>query len=353
VTEEEASAGRARATFEAVRLHLYDERRALYTTRRLLWWHDFEALWPFAGGWSALGTLLSLGDEDDVLTGQLADARRGLAGYHRQHEHALTGQGPVGFESMVVPPSGPGGDVYYDDNAWVALALLQEHRLRGGDELVVLAQRIFEWIVTGWSEEPRWSHPGGIRWKEPASNRSRNTCSNGPTAEVAAVLYQLTGDRQLLEWAQRIYEWVSTTLRRDDLLYADRIDPDGTIHQDVWSYNQGTMLGAGVLLHQATDEQHYLDDASATADAALTRFTPETLSLQLEAFDAVFLRNLLMLAQVRPDPAYGRLAREYGELMWQEHRDRRGLFAGPGDPLNHSAPMIEVYALAAGAPGHP
>jgi hypothetical protein len=52
--------------------------------------------------------------------------------------------------------------------------------------------------------------------------------------------------------------------------------------------------------------------------------------------------------------AFRRLALDYGELMWSTRRDhRRKLFPGPGDALNHNAPMIEVYAIAAGAAGHP
>jgi hypothetical protein len=44
----------------------------------------------------------------------------------------------------------------------------------------------------------------------------------------------------------------------------------------------------------------------------------------------------------------------YGDEMWVHHRDRRtGFFDWSESPLNATAPMLEIYALTAGAPPHP
>ena len=45
----------------------------------------------------------------------------------------------------------------------------------------------------------------------------------------------------------------------------------------LWSYNQGSMIGAGVLLYQVTHDAAYLYQARQTAKAALAYFTPERL----------------------------------------------------------------------------
>ncbi len=352
VPEVATAAHRAERSFAAIRGgHLYSSRHHLYGSRR--WWlrRSYETLWPFADAWSATTTLASLRSERAMAA--LPELLVALAAYHRD-EAALRAAGPVGFESCVVPPLGGGGDVYYDDNAWLGLALVRHHDLTGDEGALALAERIFSFVTSGWSTEASWSRPGGVRWKQPASNVSRNTCSNGPVAELAALVYRRSGSVEALEWAVRIYDWVRSALLSDDGLYLDRITPDGRCDPTTWTYNQGTMIGAGVLLHQITGEAAYLEHASDTARASLAHFGLPELVRNDAAFNAVFFRNLLLLDGVSPDPARLRLARSYGDHLWEEWRDpRTGLFRGGGSPLNNSAPMVEVYALLAGATPHP
>ena len=285
---------------------------------------------------------------------------RGLGAYHRHRRSALAGQHPVGFESFAVFPHGRGGDVYYDDNAWLGLALCRHHELTASDGAAALSRRLFDFIVTGWSSDETWSHPGGIRWMVPATCVTRNTCSNAPVAELAAQIARRDDDEEALKWSQRIYAWVDQTLRCPDGLYLDRIDPDGTLHREIYSYNQGTMIGAGVLLHRLTGDSDYLSRAESTATAAMNRFSVHELLKQGAAFNAVFFRNLFLLGDVRPNDEYRSLARQYAEQMWTERRDpKSGVFSGgtpsntTGPFLNNTAPMMEIHALLAGSPAHP
>ncbi len=340
---------RALATYEATNRHLLDATRALYGTRRARAARRYEALWPFAGAWSATVTLASL-EPSVAARHPPAATLAALTAYHHVGQEALLGLGPLCFESKVVPPLGPGGDVYYDDNAWVALAALHQHRLDHHLDTLTLATRILQFLASGWSTARGWAHPGGLRWKVAPSSRARTTCSNAPAAQVALGVHEATGAEAPLEFARRAYRWTNEALRRQDDLFADRIDPDGTVHHELWSYNQGTMIGCGVALARLTGERHYLEEATATARAALARFTPEVLASQLEAFNAVLVRNALLL-EGELAAAFHALAADYGDLLWAR-RDRKGLFRGDGDPLNHTAPMIEVYALCAGAAGH-
>jgi predicted alpha-1,6-mannanase (GH76 family) len=253
---------------------------------------------------------------------------------------------------MVTPPLGGGGDRYYDDNAWIGLALVRHHELTEEPKLLLLARRVFSFVVSGWTDEETWASPGGIRWKEPKSNRSRNTCVNGSASELAARLFEKTGESTYLEWATRIYHWTREALSDSEGLYDDQVAPNGSRTRTIWSYNQGSMIGAGVLLHKHTGEPTYLGHARGTAATYIEqRGTPELMT-QDPAFNAVFFRNLFLLDPEQSDDRFHSMAADYGSFMWDHMRLRNGLFVGNGSALNNAAAMMQLYALLAGAEPH-
>lgn len=340
---------RAGALLEAVtsRRNL-DAGRGLFQRRTSPLRRGYVHLWPFACAWSAIETAADLADGVGSRASEVAGAlASGIAAYGRD--------GTDGYESSVTPPLGPGGDVFYDDNAWVALTLLERHRRLHDAAALAAAQRLVAFCCAGWSMEPAWAVPGGIRWKVRAASRSRNTCANAPVAQAAALVQAHTGDAHALEWAVRIYEWVRAALLGPDDLYFDRITPEGVRVPDYWTYNQGTMIGAGVLLAEATGEGRYLAEATRTADAALARFDLETLLRSNgPAFNAIFFRNLFLLDRRVADPRIKALASDYGDSTWDRRPERRAGRVGEGTgALNATAPLIEVYALLAGASPHP
>ena len=344
---------RATATLAAIgAARLRSRTHHLFGTRRwLLSRRVYETLWPFAAAWSALCTLGSLPGQREAI--RLLDTMViGLRAYSRE-PGIIDAEGDAGFESVVTAPLGRGGERYYDDHAWLGLALVRHHELTGDPVLLRLAARVFSFVVSGWSADAAWEVPGGIRWKEPSTNRSRNTCSNGPAAALAAKLFERTGDRPYLDWATRIYDWTRRALQGVDALYVDRIAPDGARNPTIWSYNQGSMIGSGVLLGRQTGESSYVDQAAETAAAYVGRTTVPDLVVQDPAFNAVFFRNLLVLDRERPDPRYRALASAFGTYTWEFGRTRGGLFAGNGSPLNNAAAMLQIYALLAGAEPHP
>jgi Glycosyl hydrolase family 76 len=346
---------RATTTLAAIRApRFYDRGHNLFGTRGRRWGlfgRDYEDLWPFTGAWSALCTLGSLPGQKDAL--DLAGAMvNGLRCYSKESE-ILERTGEAGFEAVVRPPLGSGGDRFYDDNAWLGLALVRHHELTGNPELLRLAQRVFSFLTSGWSTDATWQFRGGIRWKESTGNRSRNACANGPIGELAARLHQKSGDTIYLDWSVRIYEWAQEALRGADGLYVDRIAPDGARTPTIWSYNQGSMIGAGVLLARETDDPSFLEHAVETAGAYVDSRDVAELMTQDPAFNAVLFRNLLVLDRVRPDDRYRSLAAQYSSAMWESKRSRHGLFDGNGSPLNNTAAMLQIDALVAGAQPHP
>ncbi len=352
--DDDRALARSIAIFSSIRKRSrYDRKRGLFGSRRVLLRRSYEHLWPFADAWSASCTLARVAPER-VGSAALTSFLDGLAAYHPLGADLYREEGAVGFESAVVPPLGRGGDVFFDDNAWLGLAALAHHDLDSDPRTLRIAARILEFVLSGWSTGPSFTNPGGIRWKVGASNMSRNTCSNAPVCELAALIHDRTGDEEALGWSMRIYEWVRGSLLGSDSLYFDRIDPAGVAERTVWSYNQGTMIGAGVLLFGATGQEKYRRHAFATASAALSRFDVQTLLAQEAAFNAVFFRNLFLLDEFAWESGTRRLAASYADALWEKLRlARSGVQRHAVPKLNDAAALIEIYALLAGALPHP
>ncbi len=288
-----------------------------------------SAVWPFGQAIAAAAAMLGLGAvEDEIVPGML----RGLERYR-------SGDGFGAF---------PGDrNRYYDDNAWIALDLLQLAGLTGEATHVAAAAALFGFLATG--EDPA----GGVLWVE--GNRSRNTCSTGPTAQVALRLHLATGEARYLDFAQRQMTFLDQALRTDDGLYRDNVGADGVVEPTVWSYNQGTPIGASVLLGRITGDTAWIARATRTATSAAAHFgRDDGWWRQPPVFNAIFFRNLLALLAVAPSPTLLAMMDEYLERVWTQARHRRtGLFVDggigsyDGNPTIDQAGLTQLFAFRA------
>jgi predicted alpha-1,6-mannanase (GH76 family) len=267
-----------------------------------------------------------------------------------------------------------GGDRYYDDNAWVGLALVELERLRPGRGHARRAQALFRFAVSGWDARPDVPSPGGVFWVEQTrgvglANHDRNTVSNAPNAQLGLHLAELAaGERDAKRFARAhdMYAWVDVTLdagretgEPGTGLFYDKLRGDGTVDRTLWTYNQGSMVGANVLLaRQAGPDRGapYLARAEAIATKALRHYAG-AYERQPAAFNAILFRNLLQLSAATADPGLRERIRRtmsaYAEAAWTARRDRHDRFRlGRGGPtlLDQSA-MVQVYALLAWDPG--
>jgi hypothetical protein len=204
---------------------------------------------------------------------------------------------------------------YYDDNAWIGLDFVGIHLATGDTDALASAHRVLAFVRHG--EHPR----GGVRWVEQAGS-PRNTCSTGPSAQLALWVHHLTGDADALAFAERCRVFLVGTLQRDDLLFADHIDQAGRIDHAIHSYNQGTPVGMDVLFHTVTGDGTHLDHATAAAAASLAHFVDDDRYwTQAPCFNAIWLRNLVVLDAVRPLPGLWDLIDAYVERLWSEARN--------------------------------
>jgi hypothetical protein len=332
----------------------YDEGPPIRTTAQL---------WPFA---RVLVATLDVSGIGQGLAPDL-DADRLISEHLDVLERYWDPAGPRPAYCSDVGGPARRGDRYYDDNAWVGLALVELERLRSGSGLLDRAEELFQFAAHGWDE----AH-GGVFWVEQGRgtgvrNHDRATVSNAPNAELGLHLAEL-GRPQAAPGSvgpEDMYQWVLDNLDsgRDTGapgtgLFWDKIRGDGTIDRATWSYNQGSMIGASVLLARARPGQPdtYLARAEATARKALQKFAG-TYGQGNPAFLAIFFRNLLLLHRATGDQALRAdiiaALREFGEIAWSRAgQGRRGMFGlgGRGPKLLEQASYVQVLALLAWEP---
>lgn len=160
-----------------------------------------------------------------------------------------------------------GGDVYYDDNAWLALEFCDAYDRFGDPAYLEKAKGLAAYLYSGWDEEIG----GGIWWKE-GLKEDKNGFTNSPVAMLSVWLYEKTGEESYLGWAKKIYAWVREYLRTDNGLIADSINTNYEVNRMFFTYTTGTAISAAVGLYRVTGEQSYLDDAVESASAAFDGF---------------------------------------------------------------------------------
>ncbi|WP_339864363.1 glycoside hydrolase family 76 protein [uncultured Algoriphagus sp.] len=165
----------------------------------------------------------------------------------------------------------PWWNVFVDDMEWIVLAQLRMYESTGNEAYFSKANQMYkDWIWPQWGPENEAPWYGGITWKTDVE-KSKNACSNGPGALVAARIYSMydqikePGDKSkeaYLEEAVKIYSWLRDNLyeEAEGKVY-DNMNLAGEINPAIYTYNQGTFIGAAHELYKITGKKHYLEDA--------------------------------------------------------------------------------------------
>jgi hypothetical protein len=207
--------------------------------------------------------------------------RPGLIRYADAVEVYWNSKGPVpGYD--VLPGPKP-IDRYYDDNAWLAMALVEIFELTKGKRFLDRAEKALIYALSG--EDAKLG--GGIYWRE-SDKASKNTCSNAPVAAACLAVAKHRNGTKLRAKAREIYEWTHQHLRDPaDGLYWDSIDLNGKIEKTKWSYNSALML--------RTARELRLPEAKELAKACHQRWVdPESQVIRDEGrFAHLLFENLL------------------------------------------------------------
>lgn len=215
---------------------------------------------------------------------------------------------------------------YYDDNAWLAMGLMDAYVACGRPDYLEQAGAALNFCLSGLDKE------GGIWWRQTSPlepGGTKNTCSTAPTAYACLRYYELTGQESFLKTAQALLEWLEKTLEDEDGLFFDSIGRDGRLHRRKWSYNSAMPLRCRVLLYRLTGRKDYLDKAIRLAEACRSRWFDESSgAIRCESmFAFTLVEAWVELSAASGRPQWLQRAQKAMHYVHQNVRDSRGRYA--------------------------
>src|ERR1700682_1997506 len=171
---------RALTTYTAMQRYFYVPATASYNGIYPSAGH--AQVWPYS---QMLWATLALARVPAAGTPALADLAARIAGLDAYGNRT---RGGVVYDAVY------GGKTYvfYDDNAWISLALIDASDLTRRSSFLIAAQTAFRSIASGWDSSPRDPCPGGVYWIRSRRNHDRTAVSTANGALIGGLLYQRT-----------------------------------------------------------------------------------------------------------------------------------------------------------------
>jgi hypothetical protein len=369
---------RATAAYAAMQTAMYvSDGKSLYHETAPPSGPAYAYLWPFSR--ALVGTLALAGAPGgDHFAPDVRDRMVGLERYWDRFAWTRA------YASSVPGFFGNAGDKYYDDNAWVSLALIQHYRMGFGTSLQ-RAEQLWKFARNGWDTDRKARIPGGVFWVQQRTgagltNHDRGTGATAGYAELGFHLHELTGNagfdgdgeaeaRPRVLGATNMVNWVHRHVDRSgsgEGPFWNVARPDGSIDTNLWSYNQGVMIGARVLQYRLTRDTAFLTLAETIARQTLATFGDFT--NHPPSFNVMCFQNMLMLCAESTDTQLTTqmhdVMERYADWTWDPATGARDpstnlfYFTDGGRPARGRQParvqdqgaLVQLYALLEWAP---
>ena len=206
-----------------------------------------------------------------------------------------------------------GYNEYNDDIAWMCIACVRAYLLTGVTKYRTTAKKNFDGMFARadcyGNDLLQWKHNSGT---------GTNSCINGPAAVCACYLAIAQADTSYYQKARKTY-----MAERGKLFEMSNGKPTGAVwdsydqgtgNYNKWcsTYNQGTNLGAAIMLYNHYGEQMFKDDADAIikwSEANLANskgiiHVCQTVQGDLTNFKGIMLRYLRMYAETFNAPSH-------------------------------------------------
>jgi hypothetical protein len=176
---------------------------------------------------------------------------------------------------------GPSGDVYYDDNGHMVIALAEAYQLTGDPVYLTRAINTQAYVMSGEDD----AAGGGIYFRQGLFT-SKDIISTLQGARGAVMLYNITGQQSYLDDALRLTTWARTRAQLPNGLFNQRVLVANNAADGVDLVNSaGVGISLHLDLHTATGDAAYLTEALRIANSAQNRwFAPATGSIGAEGY---------------------------------------------------------------------
>lgn len=164
-------------------------------------------------------------------------------------------------------------DIYYDDDAQVASAMITAYEVTGNKKYLDQGRELVRFLMGGWNNNPNAKTKGGMKWH--LTNAYLNACTTAETAKACLQISKFIPNEAniYIDFAAKCIDWQIQVLRSsDDGLIMDGVqdtafEPNNT----KWTYNAGTTLSAASHLYHITKDHKWKDIADDLAKASINR----------------------------------------------------------------------------------
>lgn len=257
---------------------------------------------------------------------------------------------------------------YYDDEGWWALGWIAAYDLTGNTTYLSQAQTIFNDMNAVFGKtncSTNSGGTGGIWWDK--SHSYVNAIANELFLSVAAHLANRVsgGSVNYLSIAKQQWAWFKGSgMINSGNTINDGLDQSSCKNNagNVWSYNQGVILGGLSELSKATGDGSYASTATTIANAAISALAPNGILQDTcdhnnscggdgSQFKGVFTRNLQVLQKSNPQSSWPTFLDNNANSIWNNDRQGNSLsvaWAGPFfSPANASTQSSAMDTLVA------
>ena len=234
------------------------------------------------------------------------------------------------------------GTTYYDDEAWMAMALIRSWKVTKNTAYLQTAKALLLDIMKAEVKSPS-GETLGVRWSSQSNGVA--TASSMGAVITAVMLYKITHDESFILFAQRVYQsWKESMLDPITYQVADFQNADGSKEWRLYTYDQGLMIGAAIELFTVTKDKNLLEDARGMAAFVMREMSHKNILVEplcqqsiaecrknqdLPQFKGITVKFLMELVKV--DGASTELAdflKSTIDSLWTLGRDsRRNLFS--------------------------
>ncbi|PXV54051.1 Glycosyl hydrolase family 76 [Dyella jiangningensis] len=223
-----------------------------------------------------------------------------------------------------------------DDTEWWGLTWVQAYDLTQDPKYLNMAVTIANYVNGYWDTS---TCGGGVWWN--AERTYKNAVTNGLWIRLTAELHnRIPGDQQWLARSRTAWAWFqgSGMINANGLVNDGLTDTCANNGQNVWSYNQGLAIGAGLELWRATRDPQILATVRRLADAAIgpnalvsngvltetCDATNQTCDDNAKQFKGIFMRYWTDLVDTTHDSQYAAFLDQQAQGIWNNDRDAAG-----------------------------